>query len=718
MATALDCIVEVMAAEGTLVDADDMIVTTGGQQVIDLVCKTLLDPGDVVVAEAPTYPGAVPSFGAYQADVVQIEVDDDGHAHRRCSRRRSTGWRRRAAGRSSSTRSPTSRIPAGVTMSLPRRRRLVEVARERELLVLEDNPYGLLRYEGEPLPTLYSLDASVGRARRRLGPRDLPRHLLEDPRRPGCAWAGRSRRGRCSRSSTWASRARTCAPRRSASCSWPRTSAREAGATTCTRSGRSIGAGATRCSTRSPSTSRPRRDWTRPQGGMFIWATLPDYIDTTDLLGPGAGDRERRLRARPGRLPRRAGRLVHAAELLRRRRGQHPRGRAPHRQGRGRAGRHVRHADRRAAGRSLARGPSAPTAATETRAPAPASERCAPGRSRPLADVVALPRRGAAGEDQRAAATTDEARRGAQGRALAGAPGLAALGRARAGRARAPRPRAVAIDVGHDLVSRCARRRPTWRSSRCTAATARTGPCRSCWRSLGIPYTGSGVSACIRCADKVLAKHVMRDAGIPTPDFYCLQRDRLQGARRRRRAAGDRGAPRLPDRGQAGRPGLGARGSSSRATAAEVPAALVAAFSYDRKVLLERHVRGPRPRGVGDRVARRRRRWRCRWSRRCRARRTSTTSSRAMRSAARPSCAPPSSATSDTRRAQELALATYRLLGCFGFARVDLMLADDGRIDGERSARCSCWRPTRSPGSPRRACCRRPPTPPGSASTS
>ena len=59
---------------------------------------------------------------------------------------------------------PNFQNPGGVTMSLPRRRRLVEVARERELLVLEDNPYGLLRYEGEPLPTLYSLDAeAVGR---------------------------------------------------------------------------------------------------------------------------------------------------------------------------------------------------------------------------------------------------------------------------------------------------------------------------------------------------------------------------------------------------------------------------------------------------------------------------------------------------------------------------------------------------------------------------
>src|SRR5688500_7210408 len=56
------CIAEVMAEEGTMIDADDVLVTTGGQQVIDLVCKTLIDPGDVIIAEAPTYPGAVPTF--------------------------------------------------------------------------------------------------------------------------------------------------------------------------------------------------------------------------------------------------------------------------------------------------------------------------------------------------------------------------------------------------------------------------------------------------------------------------------------------------------------------------------------------------------------------------------------------------------------------------------------------------------------------------------
>src|SRR3954462_3962982 len=78
LAAVKGCIAEVMASEATPVDPDDLLVTTGGQQVIDLVCKTLVDPGDVILAEGPTYPGAVPAFMSYQADVVQVEMDDDG----------------------------------------------------------------------------------------------------------------------------------------------------------------------------------------------------------------------------------------------------------------------------------------------------------------------------------------------------------------------------------------------------------------------------------------------------------------------------------------------------------------------------------------------------------------------------------------------------------------------------------------------------------------
>src|SRR3954469_4796556 len=151
------CIVEVMAAEGSVVETDDIMVTTGGQQVIDLVCRAFLDPGDVVVAEAPTYPGAVPCFNSYQADVVQIAMDGDGM---RIDVLEETLARLKAEGRLPKFiyTIPNFQNPAGVTMSEERRRALVKIAAQQELVILEDNPYGLLRYEGDPLPTLYSLD--------------------------------------------------------------------------------------------------------------------------------------------------------------------------------------------------------------------------------------------------------------------------------------------------------------------------------------------------------------------------------------------------------------------------------------------------------------------------------------------------------------------------------------------------------------------------------
>ena len=98
-----------MAAEDMEVDPGDLLVTTGGQQVIDLVCKALIDPGDVIVAEAPTYPGAVPTFSSYQADVVQIDDGRRRHARGRARRDARPPGGARGGGRSSSTPCPTSR---------------------------------------------------------------------------------------------------------------------------------------------------------------------------------------------------------------------------------------------------------------------------------------------------------------------------------------------------------------------------------------------------------------------------------------------------------------------------------------------------------------------------------------------------------------------------------------------------------------------------------
>jgi 2-aminoadipate transaminase len=274
IAAAKDCIAQVMAAEGMTVDPQDLLVTAGGQQVIDLVCKTLVDPGDVIVAEAPTYPGAVPAFSAYQADVVQVALDADGM---RVDELEAALDRLDAEGRRPKFiyTVPTFQNPAGVTMSLARRRRLVQVARERELLVLEDNPYGLLRYEGDPLPTLLALDGGrfviyLGTFSKilspglRLGWAAAPAPVLEKMN------LGKQAADLCS--STFTQHV-VAAYFESARWEDYVASLREL-----YRGRRDVMLDA--LAEHFP----PEASWTRPQGGLFVWATLPDYLDTTDLL--------------------------------------------------------------------------------------------------------------------------------------------------------------------------------------------------------------------------------------------------------------------------------------------------------------------------------------------------------------------------------------------------------------------------------------------------
>jgi 2-aminoadipate transaminase len=282
MEATIGCIVEVMAAEGTAIDPGEVIVTTGGQQVIDLVCKTLIDPGDVIVAEAPTYPGAVPTFSAYQAAVEQIEVDGDGMP---IDELESTLDRLQAQGRRPKFiyTIPNFQNPGGVTMSLARRCRLVEVARERELLVLEDNPYGLLRYDGEPLPTLYSLDAqAVGRG----GASDLVIYLgtfskiLSPGLRLGWAVAPRAVLEKLNLGKQGADLCTSPMTQLFLAAYFKDRDWREYLETlkTIYRRRRDVMLEALE------EHFGGRASWTRPEGGMFIWATLAGNVDTTDLL--------------------------------------------------------------------------------------------------------------------------------------------------------------------------------------------------------------------------------------------------------------------------------------------------------------------------------------------------------------------------------------------------------------------------------------------------
>ena len=274
------CITEVMAAEDMPVDLDDMIVTTGGQQVIDLVTKTLIDPGDVIVAEGPTYPGAVPTFSSYQAHVVHIDVDSDGM---RVELMEDVLDQLERDGRRPKFvyTVPSFQNPAGVTMSLERRRKLVEIANRRELLVLEDNPYGLLRYEGAPLPTLRALEGGVyvmylGTFSKILSPGIRLGWIVAPPPVLEKVNLGKQAADLCTSTLTqlmvraffdqgiWRDyvdslneihRCRRDAMLDALAEFFP-----------------------------------PQAEWTRPAGGLFVWVTLPDFIDTTDLLARALRD--------------------------------------------------------------------------------------------------------------------------------------------------------------------------------------------------------------------------------------------------------------------------------------------------------------------------------------------------------------------------------------------------------------------------------------------
>ena len=149
-------ITQVMALEGITAHPDDVVVTTGSQQALDLVTKIFIDPGDVIVAEAPSYVGALGVFRAHEADVVHVPMDADGLIP---SELESTLARLAAEGRRVKFlyTVPNFHNPGGVTLSLERRPHVLDICERYGVLVLEDNPYGLLGFDDEPLPALRSM---------------------------------------------------------------------------------------------------------------------------------------------------------------------------------------------------------------------------------------------------------------------------------------------------------------------------------------------------------------------------------------------------------------------------------------------------------------------------------------------------------------------------------------------------------------------------------
>lgn len=149
-------LVSVMTYDGIIgADPDDVVITTGSQQALDLMAELFINAGDVVLAESPSYVGALGCFRARQADVVHVDMDEDGLIPEALEE---TIRRLKSAGRAIKFlyTIPNFQNPAGVTLTLERRQHIAEICMREHVLILEDNPYGLLGFHSDPLPAIHS----------------------------------------------------------------------------------------------------------------------------------------------------------------------------------------------------------------------------------------------------------------------------------------------------------------------------------------------------------------------------------------------------------------------------------------------------------------------------------------------------------------------------------------------------------------------------------
>ncbi len=151
------CILEHLAKDGNNGELENIIISSGSQQGLDLVGKTFLSPGDVAIVELPSYLAALNAFYSYGGELVGIPMDEDGIRmdilEEELTRFKNEGKKVKFIYTISNFQNP-----AGVTMSLARRKKIVKIAHKFNVFIVEDNPYEKLRFEGEPIPSIYSLE--------------------------------------------------------------------------------------------------------------------------------------------------------------------------------------------------------------------------------------------------------------------------------------------------------------------------------------------------------------------------------------------------------------------------------------------------------------------------------------------------------------------------------------------------------------------------------
>lgn len=259
-----------LAEDDIHVGPDEIIITGGSQQALDFMGRVFINPGDKIVVEGPSYLGALQAFSAYQPDVEVVPMDDEGM---RMDALEETLKRLGPRGAKFIYTIPNFQNPAGVTMTLERRKRLLELAREYDIQVIEDDPYGRLRFEGEHIAPLKSMDPNV-----------IYLGTTSKIFAPGLrlAW--------CVAPKPVLAKINLCEQGASLCCSAFNQILAEQYFTNTDWKGTLVKSRAIYRSRRDAMISAleeffpPEATWTHPEGGLFVYVTLPPYFDTEQMM--------------------------------------------------------------------------------------------------------------------------------------------------------------------------------------------------------------------------------------------------------------------------------------------------------------------------------------------------------------------------------------------------------------------------------------------------
>jgi 2-aminoadipate transaminase len=278
---------KIVKKEGINVDSENILVTSGSQQALDIIGKILIDPGDKIIVEAPSYVGALNAFVSYQADFVPIPLDNDG------IRINSLANTLRELKKQNKPPKfiylvPDFHNPAGITMSEEKRKKIISLAKEYKTLIIEDNPYSQLRFEGTTILPIRSLDNSVvylGTFSKifspglRLGwiiaPSSIYEKLIFAKQAADLCTSSFAQRvvEVFFKDGLWKNYLKDLID--------------------CYREKRDVMLGALE------EFFPKEAEWTKPEGGLFVWVKLPEYINTTQMLAEAV--REKKVAYVPGK---------------------------------------------------------------------------------------------------------------------------------------------------------------------------------------------------------------------------------------------------------------------------------------------------------------------------------------------------------------------------------------------------------------------------------